>query len=146
MGDLEVMRRHLADKPDDFAGRMAFADLVQESGDELTACVVRAQAQHDLPFDPEPKPARDIDLAALAGDYDWQEVFGQGTGGNCDRKTDACPPGAAVDLSPPDISEVAEVLAAVNGENDGDDWVGLFRMRDGRIVVASGGCDYTGWD
>ena len=43
-------------------------------------------------------------------------------------------------------SEVAEVLASVDGENDGADWIGLFRMKDGRFLVAQGGCDYTGWD
>lgn len=42
-------------------------------------------------------------------------------------------------------SDVAEVLAISNGENDGPDWVGVFRMRDGRFLTVRAGCDYTGW-
>ncbi len=33
--------------------------------------------------------------------------------------------------------DVVEILAAVNGYNDGDEWVGVFRMKDGRFLVAA---------
>ncbi len=89
---------------------------------------------------------RDIDLPELLDDYDWCEVFGEGTGGNCDGVIQVVPPGAKVDSSGVSRAMVVEVIAAVNGENDGDQWVGLFRLNDGRFLVAEGGCDYTGWD
>ena len=89
---------------------------------------------------------RDITREELLKDYDWEEVFGEGTGGNCDRTTEPCVPGSEVDLTPPKRSDVSLVIAAVNGENDGANWAGLFRLSDGRFLVASGGCDYTGWD
>lgn len=90
---------------------------------------------------------RDItDAAELAKNYDWVEVFGQGSGGNTDRTTEPCVPGSSIDCTPPDINEVQEIIALKDGENDEDNWVGVFLMRDGRYLVASGGCDYTGWD
>lgn len=91
-------------------------------------------------------PKLEITLEELQGSYDWCEVFGEGSGGNTDKVTDECPPGADVDRTPPNRSDVAEVIAAVNGENDGDDWIGVFRLKDGRFLVAEGSCDYTGWD
>lgn len=89
---------------------------------------------------------KEITLDQLQSDSDWAEVFGEGSGGNTDKRTEAVPPGSSVSTEPADRSNVAQILAAVNGENDGADWVGLFLLKDGRYLVASGGCDYTGWD
>jgi hypothetical protein len=58
-------------------------------------------------------------------DYDWEQAFG---------------------FAPFTREEVAEVIAAEDGQNDGDSWVGIFRLRDGRIGYLKAGCDYTGWD
>jgi hypothetical protein len=89
----------------------------------------------------------EITLDQLLTDWDWGEVFGEGGGGNCDKATDEIPPGAeGINKTPPMRADVAEVIAAVNGENDGDEWIGVFRLNDGRFLVAAGGCDYTGWD
>ena len=119
--------------PDEDTIRVAYSHWLDEFGQPEMAKLFRAP--------------REITLAALVEDYDWGEVFGEGTGGNCDKsKIDACPPGAKIDLTPPNRADVVEVIAAVNGENDGPNWVGLFRLKDGRILLASGGCDYTGWD
>ena len=43
------------------------------------------------------------------------------------------------------MTEVAEVLAHADGENDGADWIGIFRLKDGRFLYVSAWCDYTGW-
>lgn len=88
----------------------------------------------------------EITIEQLIDDYDWAEVFGEGTGGNTTGTIQVIPPGAAVDSSPVTRADVADIIAAVNGENDESDWVGLFLLRDGRYLVAEGGCDYTGWD
>lgn len=82
-------------------------------------------------------------MLAELDDYDWAEVFGEGGGGNTTPDVDS------LDETPTDPvlrENVAEIIVMVNGENDGDDWVGLFRMNDGRWLAAQGGCDYTGWD
>jgi len=92
-------------------------------------------------------PVIESSLEEVQGEYsDWKEVFGE-PGSSCGPgKPDAVPPGAPVDLTPPLRSDVEEILALVNGENDGPDWIGLFRLKDQRILLAYGGCDYTGWD
>lgn len=89
---------------------------------------------------------KEIELTNLKDDYDWREVFGEGGGGNTDKETDPCPPGSDIDTTPPNIADVVEVIAAVNGENDGPEWLGVFLLKDGRYLVAEGSCDYTGWD
>lgn len=42
--------------------------------------------------------------------------------------------------------DVAEIIAMAEGENDGAEWVGVFRLNDGRFAVLRAGCDYTGWE
>lgn len=87
---------------------------------------------------------QDIDLAGFVDSYDWEEVFGEGSGGgNCTNDIES-PDGTS--CSPVTRSDVAEIIAAVDGENDAEDWAGVFRLKDGRYLVATGGCDYTGWD
>lgn len=44
------------------------------------------------------------------------------------------------------LEDVAYVLGAVLGENDGPDYWWLVAMRDHTYAVVNGGCDYTGWD
>lgn len=89
---------------------------------------------------------KEIELDELINDYDWEEVFGEGNGGNCNGVIQVIPPGAPVNSSGVSRTKVVEIIAAVNGENDGNDWVGLFLLDDGRYLIAEGGCDYTGWD
>jgi hypothetical protein len=60
-------------------------------------------------------------------DYDWCEAFAY------------APPGVG-------ITDVAEVVASSDGCHDADNWVGVFKLHDGRFLYLSAGCDYTGWD
>mgnify|MGYP005999294605 CR=1 FL=1 len=85
----------------------------------------------------------EISLPELVNDFDWREVFGQGFGGNTDQDVESLD---GTDTSVCPIEDVVEIIAAANGENDGDEWLGVFRMRDGRLLAACGSCDYTGWD
>lgn len=89
---------------------------------------------------------KEITIDELLASYDWAEVFADESSGNTDKRTDIAPPGNQVSIEPASRSDVAEIIAAVNGENDGQDWLGVFLLKDGRYLVASGGCDYTGWD
>jgi hypothetical protein len=85
----------------------------------------------------------EITLEQLVDDYDWASVFGEENGYNCDSEVHSMD-GTSTDRFC--RSDVAEVIAAVNGEYDGDEWVGVFRLKDGRFLCATGSCDYTGWD
>lgn len=71
--------------------------------------------------------------------YDWEEVFKYadpawvegasktGKGGTFERE------------------DVEEILASEVGENDGDEWLMVGRLKDGRWFSIHAGCDYTGW-
>ena len=61
----------------------------------------------------------------LQEDYDWQEAFGY------------------ADFN---IDQVEEVIASYEGENDGDSWSLVAKLRDGRYGYVDAWCDYTGWD
>ena len=50
------------------------------------------------------------------------------------------------DVQPFRLEDVAYVLAALMGENDGPDYHWIIAMRDHTYAYVSGGCDYTGWD
>jgi len=88
----------------------------------------------------------EITIEELLEDGDWAQVFADESWGNVDKTVQVAPPGADVDDAPFGRQDVEEIIAAVNGENDAADWLGLFRLKDGRYAVCSGGCDYTGWD
>lgn len=42
-------------------------------------------------------------------------------------------------------TDVAQVIAALNGYNDGECWVGIFLMNDGVFLYVTAWCDFTGW-
>lgn len=77
-------------------------------------------------------------LDELMADYDWAEAFGV-----------SMPPqptaGYAGSLAPFTRDDVAEVLAVSEGENDERNWLGAFRLADGRFAYVTAWCDYTGW-
>ncbi len=91
-------------------------------------------------------PKLEITMAELMDSYDWAEVFADRSSGNTTKAVNVAPPGAQVTFDPPSRADVAEIIAAVNGENDEEEWVGVFRLKDGRYLIAAGSCDYTGWD
>lgn len=64
-------------------------------------------------------------MEELKESYDWQEAF------------------KFADFS---IDDVAEVLHQDEGYNDGDPWIMVGRLKDGRFFFLSAWCDYTGWD
>jgi hypothetical protein len=58
-------------------------------------------------------------------DYDWRE---------------------ALYYAPFRLQDVAEVIAAVDGANDEDNWTAVVRLHNGLYGYVTAGCDYTGWD
>jgi hypothetical protein len=79
-------------------------------------------------------------LDELRTDYNWTEAFAVAM-----RDDIRVAPGYAGSDAPFDVDDVAEVVATDDGENDGPNWVGAFRLKDGRFAFVSAGCDYTGW-
>lgn len=70
--------------------------------------------------------------------FDWQEAFKYASDGEPTQ-------GYAGSLAGFTFDDVAEVIAADEGENDGADWIAVLRLHDGRFAFLSAGCDYTGW-
>ena len=84
-------------------------------------------------------------LKELEG-YDWEEVFGEGSGGKCTPIHPQTVPGftgSGVTFSREDVKTI---VGQLEGEHDVIDWVVYGKLKDGRWFVARGGCDYTGWD
>lgn len=65
------------------------------------------------------------EILAILNEYDWREAMEY-----CDWIT----------------SDVAEIIAMDEGENEGANWIMVVRLKDGRFGFLSAGCDYTGWD
>jgi len=90
-------------------------------------------------------------------DYDWKEAFGYAgdpgrdennpnTYGTCECEPVERVPGSQVSLERCLREDVEAIIAIEDGENDGPEWLGLFKMKDGRYLALEAGCDYTGWD
>lgn len=79
-------------------------------------------------------------------DYDWAEVFGEGSGGNCTPIIPDPVPGFRGSTATFCREDVKLISGMSEGEPDGRDWVVFGKLKDGRWVAARGGCDYTGWD
>lgn len=81
-------------------------------------------------------------------DYDWREAFGA-AGKERDTQLNGKPVvvhfAKPVSVEPFDREDVAEIIAIDDGENDGENWLGVFRLKDGRFATIDAGCDYTGW-
>lgn len=43
------------------------------------------------------------------------------------------------------MDDIETVIGYDDGENDGAEWIGFFKLKDGRFAFVSAGCDYTGW-
>jgi hypothetical protein len=105
-------------------------------------------------------------LGELSG-YDWAKVFEvcgppvRDEGGDYTPSPDNEPDIRATDgfkremdqlgYAGPGLAEftredVVSIVGMADGEKDGPSWMGLFRLRDGRVAYVEAGCDYTGWD
>ena len=45
-----------------------------------------------------------------------------------------------------DIEDIDQIIALDEGYNDGESWVGVFKLKDGNYGYVDAWCDYTGWD
>jgi hypothetical protein len=76
----------------------------------------------------------------LDPDGDWSNVFEYAS----DEHVGACL-GFKGSVQGFGLDDVAYVIAAEEGENDGANWITVVRLQDGRYAFVSAGCDYTGW-
>ncbi|SDD28434.1 hypothetical protein SAMN02799630_02840 [Paenibacillus sp. UNCCL117] len=81
-------------------------------------------------------------------DLDWQEAFGA-AGKEVDTELNGKPVvvqfASPVSTTPFDREDVAEIIAISDGEHNGENWLGVFLLKDGRFATIDSGCDYTGW-
>jgi len=79
---------------------------------------------------------------------DWKEAFKYGSPRVCESGHIHGPreagPGSSLS-SPFQREDVNKVIAISEGENDGDSWLGVFRLHYGRFVSLRAWGDYTGW-
>ncbi len=80
--------------------------------------------------------------------YDWEEAFKYASPRICEAGHVHGP--TAIILSTVATNEftredVDRIIAMKEGENDGDSWVGVFALKDGRFASLRAWCDYTGW-
>jgi len=69
--------------------------------------------------------------------YDWQEAFAYTSSIRTAFQCEGTPFG---------IDAVSEVDRHCLGENDGDSWMMVGTLTDGRWFFLDAWCDYTGWD
>ena len=43
------------------------------------------------------------------------------------------------------LDDVEGQVVSREGDNDGDDWFAILKMKDGKYLSISAGCDYSGW-
>lgn len=109
------------------AVRLVYTDFLKESGDDAGATAIRLTRVTD-------------DIQKRLGCYNWEHIFEHYT-----SIPDLCPPGAEINGSRFAKEDVERIIAIVEGENEGDSWVGVFHLRDGRYATVEASCDYTGW-
>lgn len=78
-----------------------------------------------------------MNIAEMKESYDWSEAFSYAsnvrTATNCSGELFG-------------IDDVAEILQYDEGQNDGDSWIMVGKLNDGRFFFLDAWCDYTGWD
>ena len=82
----------------------------------------------------------------LLADENWAEVFADENSGNVSKETNGIGGCAATPPSRGDVSEIIAIYDSSEIEWDGWNGFGVFRLKEGRFLFASGSCDYTGWD
>jgi len=78
------------------------------------------------------------DLDYIKSDYNWVEVFKYANPEKCVDDEDISTESFTMD-------DISEIKALVDGQNDQDDWVAIFKLKDGRFAFIVAWCDFTGW-
>lgn len=78
----------------------------------------------------------------FAADSNWRWALKHNPQGFTPSKTE----GFEGSIDPFTFDDIVEVIACVEGEGDGPDWLAAVRLQDNRLIFIVAGCDYTGWD
>ena len=78
------------------------------------------------------------DLDYIKSDYNWVEVFKYANPEKCVDDEDISTESFTMD-------DISEIKALVDGQNDQDDWIAIFKLKDGRFAFIVAWCDFTGW-
>lgn len=78
-----------------------------------------------------------ISVEEMKNDYNWRSAFNEAMNGQYLSYGEIGP-----------ISNVIDVIACDEGENDGAIWIAVVQWSgsEGAFCVMRAGCDYTGWD
>lgn len=71
-------------------------------------------------------------------DEDWKEAFGYASAADTY-------PGSPVASGGFTREDVLAIIVMEEGQNDGEDWLGVFALKDGRFGALRAWCDFTGW-
>ncbi len=90
-------------------------------------------------------------LEQMKDSYDWEQIFGHAS---YETTNYASNPNAVTGdllaaeakVGPVYFEDIEEVLASVEGENDGPEWAAIVKLKSGLYLSVEAGCDYTGWD
>ena len=83
-----------------------------------------------------------LTLEKMREDYDWKAAFGF-----CSTPGHISPVvGSDAKRDFFGIGDVTQIVASSEGCNDGDNWVMVGKLSDGRYFFLDAWCDYTGWD
>lgn len=74
-------------------------------------------------------------------DYDWKRIFELGDAPIRTNPMDKTTPTDSFTRE-----DVKEIIGIVDGEENGDDWVGVFLLKDGRYAAIWANVCMTGWD
>jgi len=81
--------------------------------------------------------------------YDWECAFeyaGERPHGLGRKDIRAAHPMSQVSLAPFTREDVTEIRDIDEGEGDGEEWICVGLLKDGRWFSLVAGCCYTGWD
>lgn len=92
----------------------------------------------------------DVPIIALPGSEAWEDGYYWGRAldeafpnQDADEFASAC---AHNDAGPANDHQITGFVMQQQGENDEASWVWQVTFDDGSVWIATGSCDYTGWD
>lgn len=101
-------------------------------------------------YNTESNIRKDIPIIRLPNSDEWESGYDWGS--ELDKKfpnQDAIELGYACaynDYGPTKEHHITKLTMHQQGQNDGGNWIWCVELNNGTVWLATGGCDYTGWD
>lgn len=81
---------------------------------------------------------KEEDIKAFFEDYNWSEAWSIANFSKARNDSN-------VSTEVFEINDIEVIISSDEGCNDGDNWIMIGKVKDGRFFFLSAGCDYTGW-